>query len=127
MIWALLAWFLLGGGSSDHSALMLNASGAQELIVSIESVVTDDLRRSDAMKVVEGLQAEIVEFEQLFSVSRRQLDRLYADHDDTSGAIREVFSELNAEWEAGQVHALDARFKLREAMTEEEWISLFGE
>ena len=126
MIWALLAWFLLGGSSNDHSALMLNASGAQELIVSIESVVTDDLRRSDAMKVVEGLQAEIVEFEQLFSDSGRQLDRLYSDHGDTSNEIREVFSELNATWEAGQTHALDARFVMREVMTEQEWRSIFG-
>lgn len=125
MIWALLAWFLLGG-SNDHSALMLNANGAQELIVSIESVVTDDLRRSEAVMAVEGLEAEIAEFEQLFSDSGRQLDRLYSDHDDTSNEIREVFSELNATWEAGQTHALDARFVMREVMTEQEWRSIFG-
>ncbi len=125
MIWALLAWFLLGG-SNDHSALMLSADGAQELIVSIESVVTDDLRRSEAVMAVEGLEAEIAEFEQLFSDSGRQLDRLYSDHDDTSYEIREVFSELNATWEAGQTHALDARFVMREVMTEQEWRSIFG-
>ena len=126
MIWALLAWFLLGG-SNDHSALMLSANGAQELIVSIDSVVTDDLRRSEAVMVVEGLEAEIAEFERLFSDSGRQLDRLYADHNDTSNETQEVLSELNAAWEAGQTHALDARFKLREVMTEEEWVSLFDE
>ena len=126
MIWALLAWFLLGG-SNGQSALMLDANGAQELIVSIETVVTDDPRRSEAVMAVEGLEAEIAEFERLFSDSRRQLDRLYADHEDTSNEIREVFSELNATWEAGQARALDVRFRLREVMTEEEWISLFGE
>ena len=126
MVWALLAWFLLGG-SNGHSALMLNASGAQELIVSIESVVTDDLRRSEALLVVEDLESEIGGFEQVFSDSGRQLDRLYAIHDDASDEIREVFSELNSTWEAGQARALDARFRLRELMTEEEWALLFGE
>ena len=125
MIWALLAWFLLGG-SDGHSALMLNASGADELVASIETTVSDDVRRPKAVLAVEGLKAEIVEFEQVFSDSRRQLDRLYVDHDDTSGEIREVYSELNAAWDAGQTYALDARFVLRDVMTEEEWRSLFG-
>ena len=125
MVWALLAWFLLGG-SNGHSALMLNASGAQELIVSIESVVTDDLRRSEALLVVEDLESEIGGFEQVFSDSGRQLDRLYAIHDDASEEIREVFSELNSTWEVGQARALDVRFRLRELMTEEEWALLFG-
>lgn len=125
MIWALLAWFFLGG-SNGQSALMLNASGMEELIASIESGVSDDLRKSDALMVVEDLEPDIAEFEQLFSDSGRQLDRLYADHDDASDEIREVFSELNSTWEAGQARALDSRFRLRELMTEEEWASLFG-
>ena len=126
MIWALLALFLLGG-SNFHSALMLNASGAEELVASIENAVSDDLRRSKAVLAVEGLRAEIVEFEQLFSESRRQLDRLYADHDDTSDEIQNVLSGLNTTWEEGQAHALDARFEMREVITEEEWRSLFDE
>jgi hypothetical protein len=37
-----------------------------------------------------------------------------------------LLGDLNAEWAAGQERALNARFALRDVLTEEEWSAFFG-
>ena len=125
MIWALLAW-LLFDTSTGMNALMLNAEGADRLISSIEVVVTDEVRQQNAIEHVNELKSEMAVFERVFSETGKQLNRLVADHEDTTSELNTLFSDLNDTWEAGQARVLDERFELRKIMTAAEWQIVFG-
>ena len=126
MIWALLAWFLFGASVGSQDALMLSSEGADDLISSIETAVNDEGRGRSAVQTVEELKTDIAEFEQVFLDSGEQLNLLYAKHEDTSEEMSSILADLNSNWEVGQAKALDARFDLRDSLTEDEWQAVFG-
>ena len=128
MIWAMLGWLLFGGsgGAYGQSALMLTEDGNKELIASISEIVIEDERRQKAVQPLEDLQVEIRSFETLFNDSGQQLNELYLSHESMSEDANVILDALNSAWEVGQAQALDARFELRDSLTEQEWESLFG-
>lgn len=125
MIWAMLAWLLLGSSAGQNS-LMLNAEGADKLISSIKAAVPDESRQKNAVEHVKELKSEMAAFERLFSDTGKQLNCLAENHEDTTDEFNTVLSGLNDTWEAGQSRALDERFELRKSMTEKEWQKVFG-
>ena len=128
MIWAILGWLLFGGSGGVYgaSALMLTEEGNEELIGAISAIVSQDDRRQSAIQPLTELQADIRNFEKLFKNSGEKLNKLYQSHDSMSHEASAILDELNKSWEEGQARALDARFKLRDSLTEQEWDSLFG-
>ena len=128
MIWAILGWLLFSGSGSVYgaSALMLTEDGNEELIGAISAIVSQDDRRQSAIQPLTELQADIRSFEKLFKNSGEKLNKLYQSHDSMSHEASAILDELNKSWEEGQARALDARFKLRDSLTEQEWDSLFG-
>jgi len=126
MIWALLAWYFFGSGGVGSGAI-LTSSGVDELGNKVAIVVEDDTRRQSATRTLRDLKKDAKAFEKSFRKSGRQLNKLYEEHADNRQEALVILNDLNSEWEAAQGRALDARFALREQMSEKEWSALFGE
>ena len=126
MIWALIAWHFFGGAGIGSGAI-LSASGVEALREQVIIVVEDDARRQGASDVLRDLQKSVKAFEKAFRKSGKQLDKLYADHADTTDEALGILDSLNIEWAAGQQKTLDARFELRDKLTEQEWSTLFDD
>ena len=125
MIWALLAWYLLGGAGVGSGAI-LTSSGVEAIEEKLVEVVFDDVRLGRATDTLQTLRKDLKSFEKRFVRSGRQLNKLYEEHEVNRDATYAILDELNADWAAGQQQALDARFALRDALTEAEWNEMFG-
>ena len=125
MLIALLAAFLLGGGGA--SGAILTPSSVKAIGKSIEATVHDAERLEAASMAVKGLRAEVKAFDKTFTKSGKALTKLYKDHGATRERMQVVLDDLNKEWSAAQVRAIDLRFELRESLTVEEWQAIFGE
>lgn len=124
MIWALLAWYFLGG--TADSGTVLTSAGVTELQAQITVVVADEERSTRADAILERLAKNVQAFEKTFASTGKQLNKLYSDHDADQQLALDILADLNTAWQAGQQSALDDRFALRDALTEDEWILLFG-
>lgn len=122
MIWALLAWYLLGGATSGGA--ILTSTGVAQLRDRVEIVVADEARQSAAEEIFNRLHDDVRAFEKSFSKSGKRLNKLYKLHEDNRPEALAILDNLNAEWATGQARALDARFALREELTREEWVAL---
>jgi len=125
VIWALLAWYFFGGGGVGSGAI-LTSSGIDDISEQVAIVVQDETRVRSAAQTLKGLRKEIKAFEKSFAKSGRKLNKLYEDHADNREEALAILAELNSEWKVGQESALDARFALRDTMTEDEWTAVFG-
>lgn len=125
MIWALLAWYFFGGGGAASGAI-ITSSGVDALSEQVEVVVEDDTRRQQASLVLRELRKEVKAFERSVEKSGSRLDKLYEDHTDNRQEALNILGELNSEWKVAQDRALDARFALRDNVTQDEWSELFG-
>jgi hypothetical protein len=125
MIMALLAWFFLAGAAS--SGAILTSASVTQLRDRVAVVVEEPARYGVAKSVLAGLKKDVKGFEKAFTSSGKQLNRLYQDHSDNRQEALDVLAGLNSAWETGQARALDARFALRDALTEDEWATLFGD
>jgi hypothetical protein len=123
MIWALLAWYFLGGVTTTGA--VLRSADVADLQESAATVIEDESRRQSVDETLVDLRVAAKDFEKSFARSGKQLNRLYEDHTDNQQQALTILQELNREWEAGQGHALDARFALRDQLTEDEWAALF--
>jgi len=126
MFWALMAWYFLGG-STVASGSVLTSAGVADLEERVAILVEDPIRQQSAARTLKDLRASVKSFEKTFAKSGKQLKRLYVDHADNRDEALAIFDDLNSEWEAGQKRALDARFALRDQLTEDAWQALFGE
>jgi len=124
MIWALLAWFVLGGPGAGSGAI-LTSSGVEDLRDRVAVVVDDEARRRSAAATLGGLKKDVRAFERVYASSGRKLNDLYSDHETGRAAALAILDGLNSEWAEGQQRALDARFALRDGLTEAEWSALF--
>jgi hypothetical protein len=124
MIMMLLAWYFLGGGAG--SAMMLTSPGVDALGERAAIVVEDETRRRAAVQTLKALKKDIKAFEKAYSASGKELGKLYRNHDGGREEALFILDGLNADWAAGQERALDARFALRNELTEKEWAALFG-
>lgn len=124
MIWALLAMYFLGG--SVGSGAILTSTGVAELQKQVLIVMDDEARAHRASAILEELRKEVTAFEKAFAKSGKQLNKLYKDPRDNGQAAFDILDGLNATWESGQERALDARFALRDELSQDEWDKLFG-
>jgi hypothetical protein len=125
MILALLAWYFLSGAGAGGGAI-LTSSDVDDLGEQAAIVIEDEARVRSVARTLERLKEDVKEFEAVFAESGRELNGLYEDHVKNREEALAVLDGLNSAWEASQKRALDARFALREMMTEEEWSALFG-
>ena len=125
MIWALLAAYFLGGGLGGISGSMLTTGAIDVLSEQAETVIDSPTRAAAARQVLKELRKEVWAFERSFAKSGRKLTRVYTDYSSTHEDALTVLNDLNSDWEAGQLRAIDLRFELRDQMTEEEWGELF--
>ena len=126
MLVALLAAFLLGGGGTNISGVILTPGAVEQVGKQIEVVVTDPERAEAAAETLAELKAEIKGFEKKFAKSGKELAGHYKDHEASGASMLAVLDQLNAGWKASQQRALDLRFELRESLTEAEWVAIFG-
>jgi len=125
MLAALLMAYLLGGGGV--SAGILTPDAVKQIDKRVEASVSDGPRAEAAGAALVELKAEVKAFDKQFARSGKHLTNLYKDHGSDSAQMLGVLDELDAGWEASQRRALDLRFDLREAMTEDEWAAVFGD
>ncbi len=126
MIWELLAAFFLSGGVGGVSGSILTPAAVKNLSKRTQAVITDPARAEAARQTLVELRKEVKAFERIFSKSGKQLTRSYKDHAVDAGQALTLLGNLNTDWLASQQHAVDLRFKLRDTLTEEEWVTLFG-
>lgn len=125
MIWMLLATYFLGGGLGGVHGSLLTAAALNELSDRAEVVITVESRAVTAKAVVKQLRKEVSRFERKFARSGRQLNRSYRRHEADREQAYAILHDLNEDWEIMQRRAIDLRFELRDAVTEEEWSQLF--
>lgn len=125
MIWALLAAYFLGGGLGGISGSMLTTGAIDVLSEQAQTVIDSPPRAAAAQRLLKELRKEVGAFERSFAKSGRKLNKLYTDHSSTHEDTLTILNDLNSDWEAGQLRAIDLRFELRDQMTEEEWGELF--
>jgi hypothetical protein len=124
MIWAFLAWYFLGGTASGGA--ILTSAGVADLRERVTVVVEDKARARIAAALLNDLKKDVKAFESDYSKSGKLLNELYSDHADNRRQVQAALDALNAAWEEGQGRALDARFALRDVLTEKEWAALFA-
>lgn len=124
MIMAMLVMYFLGG--SVGSGAILTSAGVNELQKEVMAVMEDEARSHTANTILEELRKEVITFEKAFAKSGRQLNKLYKDPRDNGQVALDILDDLNAIWESGQERALDARFALRDELSQDEWNKLFG-
>jgi hypothetical protein len=125
MIWALLAAYFLGGGLGGISGSMLTTGAIDVLSEHAETVIDSPPRAAAAQQLLKELRKEVRAFERSFAKSGRKLNKVYTDYSSTQEDALTILNDLNSDWEAGQLKAIDLRFELRDQMTEEEWGELF--
>jgi hypothetical protein len=126
MMWLLLAWYFSGGSMAGGTGPILTSAGIAELRESAAVVVQDTSRRRNADAILKAQARDLKRFERTFADSGKRLDKLYLSHEDHRDAAMAILVDLNSAWEAGQVRALDARFALRDQLTEAEWSKLYS-
>jgi len=125
MLAALLMMFFLGGAAVSGS--VLTQPMLDDIDERVRAAVTDPARAARATAELEGLRAELGQFEKGFGNSSKSLAKLYRDHGADAVELRAQLDTLDSEWETAQSRALDHRFALRDSMTREEWNEVFGE
>ena len=125
MIWALLAAYFLGGGLGGISGSLLTTGAIDVLSQQAETIIDSPTRAAAAQQLLKELRKEVRAFERSFAKSGRKLNKVYKDYSSTHEDALTILNDLNSDWEAGQLRAIDLRFALRDQMTEEEWGELF--
>lgn len=126
MLIALLAAYLLGGGSGVAGAI-LTPQAVQQISKQVKTVVAEEARAEAATETLAELKGAVKAFDKDFKRSGKELTRLYKDHDGEAERMTEVLDELNSSWAGAQKRAVELRFRLRESLTEEEWAAVFGD
>ncbi len=127
MIWALLAAYYLGGGLGGVNGSLLTTAIVKQLSEQTETIIDDPTRAAAAQQTLKELRKEIRVFERTFAKSGRQLNKSYKDHEADQEQAFAILSELNSDWEAMQLRAIDLRFELQDHVTEGEWAELFAQ
>ena len=125
MIWALLAMYFLSGVVATGA--VMTSGDVTELQERVATLIDDEAQRQSANAKLGELHDTVKDFEKSYARTARQLNRLYKDHEDNRQQALTILDQLNREWEAGQVQALDTRFALRDQISESEWAALFSD
>ena len=124
MLWALLAFYVFGGGGVGGA--ILTPAAVKQIGKQVKVAVSDPARAEAADQILAELRTEIKGFEKMFAKSGKELSKLHKDRGADGGQMLAVLDELNAGWQVSQQRAIDLRFELKESLTEEEWAVVFG-
>jgi predicted nucleic acid-binding Zn-ribbon protein len=109
--------------------LMLFGGGARldALEKAIKNHVEDSTRVERAQEIIEDVRAAIAaEKSQILDI-RKDITALDERHDATVEEYRKQFDRLNRAWTELDQKLLDARFRLKQVLTREEWNAVFAQ
>ena len=113
-------YMMLFGGSGDPAGKVLDRMENR-----IGEVVRDTTRRTGALAVVGELRTTRQgTFKSIESLSER-LSKSHANHVAPRLETEKLLEELDPIWNEALKKQLDARFKLREILTRDEWAQVF--
>ena len=125
MLIALFTLFLLGGGLSDGStAFLIYIAENRE---SIESVVTDDVRRGEALAILNTMDDRAGHYNEQLKKASEKLGVLVRDREDHSVEIAGILSRHREYTEAYGSEIVDLRFELKSTISRKEWAQIFSE
>ena len=124
MIWALLAIYILGGGGAGGA--ILTADAVEQMSERVQMVIEDPTRAQMAEENLDALHDEIEAFNEIYSDSGKELEKLYSDHESSSYLLLVALVSLNTKWDAAQKRGLDLRFELRDSLPQAEWSKIVG-
>lgn len=108
---------LFGGGSLEH--YLLNVKKPVKAAVQNKATVNDVLALS------KELGQQISARNKTLTILKKSFLDLHTNHDSNLPDFETIFDKVEIEREEGQKNILDARFAMKELMTEEEWTEVF--
>ena len=124
MLIAMLTMYLLGGGLLGGS--VLTPADVDRIGERMELVLNDPSSLEASMLVLDELKIEVENFNEVFLDSGDTLPDLYLDHGADSKQILGTLEALNLEWGATQNRSIELRYRLKESVTADEWVVVFG-
>lgn len=111
---------LFGFGSTSDSRAMI-----QQLTRQVERTVADEDRRGDALDALNQAIAELDAFDARLVMFESRFKALDENYYATPNQFQNLFNDLDAEWKATELRLVDLRFEMRDALSEEEWNTIF--
>ena len=125
MLIALFTLFLLSGGLSDGStAFQVYIAENRE---SVESVVVDDVRRGEALAILNTMDERATAYSEQFKEASEELGELVRDREDHSVEIAGILARHREYTGAYSNDITDLRFELKGTISREEWAQIFSE
>ena len=97
----------------------------QRLTSLVQRNVSDEQRQGDALDALNQAKAEIEAFNARVAMLESRFKALDENYYATPDQFASIFSDLDAEWHATELRLVDLRFELRDALTEDEWNTIF--
>ena len=113
---AAILLFLSGGGGGQYLAAMEKY---------IPKFVEDEARAARATGLVEQMADEKAEFIRRIIRARSRLFDLDVRHNASRYEYRQVFLDMDKEWDAFETRFLDLQYELRGELEREEWNAIF--
>jgi hypothetical protein len=84
-------------------------------------------RGNTVLSEIDQIAKAINDYNAGFTRNGKEVVNLYLAYGSKPEDFKRVFAQIDAEKENGQKKVLDARFKMKEAMTPQEWKALFNQ
>jgi hypothetical protein len=87
---------------------------------------TENIARGDiVLSQIDQIAKAINEYNDAFASNGKEFAHLYLTHGSKPEDFQRVFTQMDTAREKGQKKILDARFKMKQAMTAQEWETVF--
>ena len=83
-------------------------------------------RCKTALSQIDEMAAAVDEYNASFAKNGKDVAALYMKYDSKPEDFQKVYNLMDAQRDKGQKKLMDARFKMKDAMTAEEWGKLFN-
>ena len=115
----MLSLFGFGGGA-DQSVLPTDFNKL------VKQHVADDTRQAQILATGKQLEADNDDYEKELEKQVKQLEKLSQDYDTTVADVQALYEEIYAERDEAFDDVIEARLKLAELFTREEWSAVFA-
>lgn len=125
----LLGPFLPGVTVDDYGKMVVDMDKTRAAVHSaIPPITTDSTTRGDTVLAqIDRIAKVISEYNAGFERNGKDLVDLYLAYGSKPEEFQRVFARMDTQREEGYKKILDARFKMKEAMSPKEWKALFGQ
>jgi hypothetical protein len=125
----LLGPFMPGITVDDFGRMVVDMDKTR---VAVQKVIPPTTAESTArgntvLSQIDQIAKAINEYNAGFTTNGKEIVNLYLAYDSKPEDFKRVFAQMDAEKENGQKKVLDARFKMKEVMTPQEWKALFNQ